>query len=133
MCLKILSFHTATVYSNPKSKISISKCLCFSCSSKGTEGIKVSTDEDELEEPEESWYLNLPSLDILYYHADSAVKLSAFCDAKTQIREQVPIVGATGRSLNVYYVFLGKNLVSWKTKKQKIVSISYAEESQAAK
>ncbi|XP_019105538.1 uncharacterized mitochondrial protein AtMg00810-like [Beta vulgaris subsp. vulgaris] len=57
----------------------------------------------------------------LLYSADSTLQIHAYCDADW---------GAcidSARSLTGYCVFLGTSLISWKTKKQKVVSKSSTE------
>lgn len=57
----------------------------------------------------------------LWYSADSGINLSAYSDADWSSCQ------FSSRSLSAYAVFLGHNLVSWKTKKQRSVSKSSAE------
>ncbi|XP_056695362.1 uncharacterized mitochondrial protein AtMg00810-like [Spinacia oleracea] len=57
----------------------------------------------------------------LYYPVDSELKLISFCDLDWGN------YAFSSRSLSGHCVFLGKSLVSWKTKKQKIVSKSLTE------
>lgn len=56
-----------------------------------------------------------------FYVADSSLSLNAYSDADWST---CPF---SSRSLSAYCVYLGDNLVSWKTKKQKTVSKSSAE------
>jgi len=57
----------------------------------------------------------------LFYSAISPLQLTAFCDADWGSCK------LSAKSLPGYCIFLGSSLVSWKTKKQKIVSKSSAE------
>ncbi|XP_056688696.1 uncharacterized mitochondrial protein AtMg00810-like, partial [Spinacia oleracea] len=57
----------------------------------------------------------------LWYTANSNTELSAYSDADWSACQY------NSRSLSAYAVFLGNNLVSWKTKKQRSVSKSSAE------
>ncbi|KAL2893695.1 Retrovirus-related Pol polyprotein from transposon RE1 [Bienertia sinuspersici] len=57
----------------------------------------------------------------LYYKTDSDLQLHAFSDVDFSSYQ------FSSRSLSSYVIFLGQNLVSWKTKKQSTVSQSSAE------
>ena len=57
----------------------------------------------------------------LFFSSNSDFRLRAYCDSNWA---GCPI---TGRSTTGYCVFLGPSLVSWRSKRQKIVSISSAE------
>lgn len=57
----------------------------------------------------------------LFYSADSEIEITAFCDSDWGL------CAFSARSLTGYCVFLGKSIVSWKTKKQKTVSKSSTE------
>ena len=66
-------------------------------------------------------YLKGTSSTGLYYHSAADLKLEAYCDSDWAT---CPI---TRRSLTGYCIFLGPNIVSWKTKKQPTVSRSSCE------
>ena len=57
----------------------------------------------------------------LFLSADSSLQLKAYCDA-----DWVACID-TRKSILGFYVFLGDSLISWKCKKQQVVSRSSAE------
>ena len=57
----------------------------------------------------------------LFYSAQNTLQLTAYCDADWGNCHY------SGRSLTGYCIFLGSSLISWKTKKQKVVSKSSTE------
>jgi len=57
----------------------------------------------------------------LFYPQDNDLQVTAYCDANWGSCQM------SARSLTGYCVFLGPSLISWKTKKQKIMSKSTAE------
>lgn len=67
------------------------------------------------------WYLKATPAQFSFYSAKCDLELSAYCDAD---RATCPI---SSSSISGHCMLLGGSIVSWKTKKQQVVSTSSAE------